>query len=113
MADDDDIDPRYEGTNQINITMKISSGYAVCAGDMEIRSGYSATITWELQYLKSKNWVSMKSWSQTGTLKMMFEKKVAIISGNTYRFVASAKVYDSNGSLVDEPDACSASVTAS
>ena len=95
--------PAYVAVTQISPTLAIELGTAYCSDYIIIKSGYSVSATWYLQYYQSGKWENLATWTDTGTKTLPFSKKRAVVSGNTYRLTTTLKVYNAQGKLVESP----------
>ena len=90
----------------IAISMAVGTAYAAenkasCSARVSTKSPYTAEIIVELQRYDG-GWVSESRWSDqhSGTAAVN-NATYYIHSGYTYRFEATANVYDSSGNLLD------------
>lgn len=93
--------PRYEQILSFYFTPTIDGHYASCSARVSTKSPYTAEIIVELQRYDG-GWVSESRWSDqhSGTAAVN-NATYYIHSGYTYRFEATANVYDSSGNLLD------------
>lgn len=95
--------PAYVAVTQISPRLVVELGTAYCSDYIIIKSGYSVSATWYLQYYQSGKWENLATWTDTGTKSLPFSKKRAVVSGNTYRLKTALKVYNTQGKLVESP----------
>lgn len=95
--------PVYVAVTQISPRLVVELGTAYCSDYIIIKSGYSVSATWYLQYYQSGKWENLATWTDTGTKSLPFSKKRAVVSGNTYRLKTALKVYNTQGKLVESP----------
>lgn len=95
--------PAYVAVTQISPRLVVELRTAYCSDYIIIKSGYSVSATWYLQYYQSGKWENLATWTDTGTKTLPFSKKRAVVSGNTYRLKTSLKVYNTQGKLVESP----------
>ena len=94
------VTPRYTGISELTISFDVSSrGVADCYAYMEVNRGYTADLTVELQ----RDGDTIKTWTASGAGTLEIEKTYAVTMGHDYQLVASAKVKNSNGTIVDRP----------
>lgn len=94
----DTIQPYYVGTSGIGCSLSISSGKATCKGYVYLYSGYTSSLTLNLQKYSDGSWKTLKTWTGSGN---SIEKPYYVSSGYQYRVTFTAKVYNSSGTLVD------------
>ena len=95
--------PAYVAVTQISPRLVVELRTAYCSDYIIIKSGYSVSATWYLQYYQSGKWENLATWTDTGTKTLPFSKKRAVVSGNTYRLKTALKVYNTQGKLVESP----------
>lgn len=95
----DQIEPYYVGATDASCGLNIASGAATCEGRVVLRSGYTASLTLNLQKSQDgKSWSNLKSWNGSGS---SIKKTYYISKGYRYRVTFTAKVYNSSGTRVD------------
>jgi len=89
-----------------------SSGKALCAGSVDVASmTYSAELTVTLERNINDSWSTVKSWTGTGVGPgLIVEKEYYVVQG-TYRVKTTAKVYSSEGTLLETQSIYSAEKT--
>ena len=93
------IEPYYTGAINERRTLSISSGKATCKGYLTLRSGYTASLTLKLQQSNNgSSWTTLKTWTATGRI---ISKSYYVSSEYKYRATFNIKVYNSEGTLVD------------
>ena len=105
----DVVAPLYIGLEDVTADLAISSnGYADCSGAAYVRSGYSVTVVMELQQ-KNGTWQTIKTWSKSGR-SVSLNESYRVSNKYNYRVAATAKVYNSSGSLVESKTSYSGEV---
>ena len=59
--------PAYVAVTQISPRLVVELGTAYCSDYIIIKSGYSVSATWYLQYYQSGKWENLATWTDTGT----------------------------------------------
>lgn len=97
---------RYTHIDLLSAGLSInSSGKASCGGIVHATyPDTDITLKVELQQYKNNTWSTIKSWSDSGSGKNTLDVngEYYVTSGYTYRVVSTAKVYNSNGILLEE-----------
>ena len=94
------VTPRYTGISELTVALDItSSGRADCYAYMEVNSGYTAELKMELQ----QDGDTIKSWTTSGSGTLELDKSYYVAEGYDYQVIASAKVKNSSGTIVDRP----------
>lgn len=110
-VEDNTITPKYTGLVDIAPSISISSGTIYCNDVVTVKSKYTANLTWELQQGTGSSFSTVSTWKESGTGTLSLSKMRLAMHGNSYRLRATAKVYDSNGRLVDNVTKYSATIT--
>ena len=61
----------------------------------------TATLTMELQRQNGNSWSRVNSWSTNGSVSVSIARNWNVPSGNSYRVMATAQVFNSSGRLVE------------
>lgn len=94
------VEPRYIGIHQLYSTLDISSrGAAFCEGEIELQSGYTASLKVELK----QDGVTIKTWNNSGSGNFTAGGTYYVQSGHDYVVKTTATVYDSNKRVVEVP----------
>lgn len=94
------IGPMYIGISQLASTLSISSsGGASCNGRVAVLNGYKADLTVELK----QDGATIKTWTSSGSGTVSAGGTYYVASGHSYYVTATAKVYNSSGTLVESP----------
>lgn len=95
------IQPLYNHTNSIYAALSIDEtlGIATCYGKVSAKSFVPAKVVVQLQQNVSGNWVTLKTWTNTGTYSAAYTGTHAIYRGYTYCVKVTGYVYDANGVL--------------
>ena len=97
----DMISLQYVGLEDVTAELGISSnGYASCEGSASVRDNYTVTVVVELQQ-KNGTWKTIKTWTEKGDVDAFVKESYRVASKYNYRVAATAKVYNSRGSLVE------------
>lgn len=94
----DTIQPYYVGASGAGCSLSIQSGKATCKGYVYLYSGYTSSLTLNLQKYSNGAWKTQKTWTGSGK---MIKKPYYVSSGYKYRATFNVKVYNSSGTLVD------------
>ena len=104
QAASSDIAPyRYDYVSSCAASLNITNrGLATCYGDISLRRGVNAEMTFTLYKSADKrNWDYVTSWDTSGSSILMIEKNYYVMSGYYYKAELSADVYNSSGSFLE------------
>lgn len=87
----------YTGYTSAKASMRISGSTAICAGNLVLKSKYTASCTLTLQKKVSGEWTKVASWSSSGTTSQSH----SVTSGKTYRAKFHGSVKNSSGNTVE------------
>ncbi|WP_368294542.1 hypothetical protein [Dehalobacter sp. TBBPA1] len=108
------ISPLFTYILQLNVGLNIdSSGKAACMGDVSLYSGTNRVdLTVQLQKFNGSSWSAIKTWTSSGVGMpgTTILQNYYVVSG-TYRVSATAKVYNSSGTLLETVTAYSPTST--
>lgn len=94
---------------EVDLTIN-SSGLTTSYSKVKLaESTDTASLTIELQWLNGSTWSTEKSWSTSGSGTISIEKDWYVLHG-TYRVLATARVYNSTGLLLETATLSSISV---
>lgn len=101
-----EIQPRYTYILgfAVDITVDTSSSEATCYGMIRSRSG-SVKLVCQLQKKVNNQWITTKSWTETGDGFALINKKQDISVGLEYRVLVTGYVYDTNHNLLEKETA--------
>lgn len=109
-ANDAVVSPQFTAILSMSAGLSISSsGKATCSGSVTPASNtYKADMTVSLQKYKNNGWVTIKSWSDSGTgyAGVAIEAHYYVTSGK-YRVCTSVSIYNSSGKLLESESFCS------
>lgn len=96
-------EPRYEQITNINAKLTISAfGKAICSGKVQLRDGYNVKMTTTLKKKESSGWITVKSWSDTGSGHTGVNKDYTYsVSKGTYYVQLTAYVTNSAGKYIE------------
>lgn len=98
------VEPMYTGILSVRPEIKIGHlGEISCTDTVSVRSGYTASVTWELQYGQNGNWAKNMTWEKSGTGNISLKTTRYAMSGFSYRLKTTVKVYNAKGTLVESP----------
>ena len=98
VIDSPEISPQYTGVARIKATLEVSdTGYATCYGTVTPNDGYSVDFTLQLK----RDGVAIKTWNNSGTSTLSIDKGYYLTPGYDYQVVATAKVKNSSGTIVE------------
>lgn len=104
------VSSRFVGITFLNANLSIDAqGCTTSSGFVRpSSSSYTSYLTVSLQKNTSSGWITIKSWSGSGTgLSGVNLSGSYYVGSGTYRSCATASVYNSSGSLVDNETAYS------
>lgn len=106
----DMISLQYIGLEDVTAELDISSnGYASCEGSASVKDNYTVTVVMELQQ-KNGTWRTIRTWTEKGGTDVIVDESYRVSSKYSYRVAATAKVYNSSGSLVESKTSYSGEV---
>ena len=98
----DPIQPMYVGISAVQPRVTInSSGKAICEDTIRVKSGYSVSITWELQSRSANSWGTIATWYDRGEGTRNLEAEKFVPQGCDYRLKTSVNIYNSQGVFID------------
>lgn len=99
----DPIQPRFNYINTVYAELSIDEliGVATCSGVMSSRYAKPVKIIVRLQQYRDGSWVTLRTWSATGTIGASYNGQYAVSSGYTYRASVTAYVYDADGGILE------------
>ena len=110
-AEKSSVEPLYVGIISMAPKVEIdSTGRAKCSDIVRLKGGYSAAVTWKLQYLNGTTWNTKMTWTASGKSVINLDKGYIIASKGKYRLYATYVVYNSSGRVVETPARASVSV---
>lgn len=103
----DEIELQFETINTIHARLTIDEtlGIATCYGRITAKNTYPVEVELLLQVYKDNKWVTLKTWSNTGTMNCSTSHQYAIARGYTYCVYVTGYVYDSNGAIIEAASA--------
>lgn len=105
-ASEASIQPRWTYLNSVSASLDINwLGVASCSGQALVRSSDKIEVVVILQQYSSTGWVTINSWSSTGTTTTRASGQYAVARGYTYQVNVVAYVYDSNGNIIESGSA--------
>lgn len=106
------VEPMYTGISSVRPVITINRlGEISCTDSVSVKSGYTAKVTWELQYGQNGNWAKNMTWEKSGTGNISLNATRNALSGFDYRLKTTVKVYNAKGTLVESPVKYSAVVS--
>ena len=95
----DDVEPMYTHISRVyaSLTIDESLGIATCTGSVNAKTITPAKVIVRLQSYQNGAWLTVKSWSSTGTAVASSTNSYAIYKGYSYRVYVTGYVYDSEG----------------
>ena len=99
----DAVSPRYTyiSTNKVGLSINETSGVAHCSAYCYTASYYTVEVQCKLQRYTGSSWVTLKTWSSSGTRYTSVSEDWAVVSGYTYRANVVFRVRDSAGNLLE------------
>lgn len=102
-AEDNAVQPRYLRISTFDTAFGIdSSGKSTCY--CRVRTYESTDIielTMELQRLEDSGWKTIKTWTGSDTHINSLDKNWYVVTSYEYRLEVTAKIYDSDGTLLE------------
>ena len=100
---DPPVSPQYKHINSYSVVLDIneSLGVASCYATCYQLGADTVEIEYKLQRYTGSSWVTIKTWTSTGTTYASISKTWPVSSGYTYRGKAIFRVYDSSGNLLE------------
>lgn len=96
------IQPMYIGIVSLSPRVVISpTGTISCADTVSLKNGYSADVTWELNYGTGSKLSNLSTWTTSGKGEITLSKGRQAIHGYNYQLKTTAKVYNSSGKYVE------------
>ena len=97
------VSPRfaYISTTKVGISINETSGVAQCSAYCYAIGNYTVEVQCKLQRYTGSSWVTLKTWSSSGTQYSSVSEYWAVVSGYTYRANAVFRVRDSAGNLLE------------
>lgn len=99
IAKNTEIKPMYTGITRLTSSIDIVSGIATCSGEVRVRGGYTVDLTVELKCDGN----TVKTWTASGSGLFNTGGTYGVFSGHNYVVTTSAKVYDTNGNVIETP----------
>ncbi len=102
-AENSGIQPRLTGVRTLGASLAVNTfGRASCSADCDLRTGYTGTLTMELQQSEDGLfWETIKTWSDSVSGVSELYKIHYVASGYYYNVVATVDVYDSAGTFIE------------
>ena len=91
----------YIQTYDACLTIDEDTAVATCEASCYTVSGCTVEIESKLQYNAAGSWVTLKTWTDTGSRYAGIYETRVVVSGFTYRLRTTYFVYNSAGSLVE------------
>lgn len=95
----------YIGGVTAELSIDETWGIATCTGSLSADYVKPVKITVRLQQYKDGSWITLKTWSKTGTASVVCTGQYAICSGYTYRVSVTGYVLDSEGTILESGNA--------
>lgn len=107
------VTPLYTGLVNVQAYLSISgSGKASCTASARLRSGYTGTVTMELQRSTNKtSWSTIQPWTSSGSGTVELSKSYYVTPGYYYQVYVTVQVKTTSGSYVETAYKTSVSVT--
>ena len=101
IPDDGIVSPQYVAITSKSCTLSITSGEADCYGYTQVKTGYSAGTTVELQRYVGNDWVTIETWSKKKTYSSSIDEIYGVTKGYKYRLRVTHASYNSSGKLLE------------
>ena len=103
---DDVIQPRWSYLNAVSAHLDINwLGVATCEGRATAKNLVTVKVIVQLQQFSETGWITINSWTSTGTQTAYASGSYAVYSGYTYLVSVTGYIYDSNGNLIETGNA--------
>ena len=98
-----EVEPRYTHINVVygNIAINESYGIATCTGRIDAKQLVPVEVYANLQRKVDGQWVTVKTWTATGTRTAICTNNYAVYSNSEYRLSVWGYVLDSNGNILE------------
>lgn len=95
--------PLYAGLVNVQAYLSINgSGKASCTATARLRSGYTGTVTMELQRSTNKtSWSTIQPWTASGSGTVELSKSCYVVPGYYYQVYVTVQVKTTSGSYVE------------
>lgn len=94
------VSPNYVAISSTSVSLTKASGKLECYGKVIVASGYTCSMTAELQKYDG-SWQPEKTWYPTGRTICVLDEKWDYDSNYVYRLKITYKAYNSSGACVD------------
>ena len=97
-----EIQPRYTYINTLATSITFDEdGYAVCYGKVIAMAVTPVKVVCKLQKYVNGAWLTLKTWTDTGTAMACVSEKYRVASGSIYRVYTTGYILDSNGYVLE------------
>ena len=100
---ENNISPRFTYISKVstNVSINQNTGIATSTAISHADGVASMKLVCRLQQKKNGSWVTIKTWSDTGTQQAGVAQQRAVYSGYSYRTYVTCYVYNAAGSLLE------------
>ena len=96
------VSPRYSYIGRIYSGLSIGTlGISACQANCHAEAGDSVVLSAKLQQYDGSTWITLKTWTATGTDIATLSKNYTVPKGYTYRLRANCAVYSASGVLLE------------
>lgn len=102
-AETSEIQPRFDYINAITseLSIEIETHVATCYAKIIVNGNYNIAADCKLQKLENNAWVTVHSWTESGSRILSFTEYVTVASGYRYRFTFTTTISDSTGTTLE------------
>ena len=102
-ANEDVIMPRYTYFELLTAGLIIDENTGISTSDAScyVMNGYTAKVVCKLQRERTNGWLTLKTWTATGTDYAEIDQDWAVYSGYAYRIVVTFYVLDTDGTILE------------
>lgn len=84
------------------ISINTSTGNVNCYAELTVCNGASGKVTCSLQKNTGANWVTLATWTGSGSTVAAINETWHVDAGYTYRMSVTYYIYDANGNLLEQ-----------
>lgn len=97
------VSPLYDYIDAYSTGLEIdkSTGVATCTGTCTSLNAYTIKVDCHLQKYMGSYWVTLKTWTKSGTDYVRVQGNWAVYSGYTYRVYTTYKILNSAGTVLE------------
>lgn len=101
IPDDGIVSPQYVAITSKSCSLSITGGTADCYGYTQVKTGYSAGTTVELQRYVGDDWITIETWNKKRSSSSSVNEYQTVSKGYKYRVKVTHASYNSSGTLLE------------